>query len=287
MVGLTHRSMHSKMMAKLSFSTLLMAVLYSYPAAHGWAQVSNLCPQPLKVAYNDWAPYAFQGPKGVALGLDIEIMAQLAAELGCEVSFIYIPAKRSHQMLKQGTVDLMMGATQTPERQTYARFSDEYRDEEVKLFANAGSQDYRQLRQWEDLFTYKLRLLAPVAGWYGKDYEQFRARLAQAHLLILSPDLDKSVHMLAYGRGDVMIGDAAAVSYIAKRYPNIQLVPLNITLERSGIHLMLSQVSMGAAQLAAFNQAIHTLTRRGTIAHLQQKWQSSLHISSLQKDGDS
>ncbi|MGL5392643.1 MAG: substrate-binding periplasmic protein, partial [Shewanella sp.] len=199
--------------------------------------------------------------------------------------------KRSHQMLKLGTLDLMMGATQTPARQVYAHFSAAYRDEALKLFANAKGQDYRHLRQWEDIFTYKLRLLVPVTGWYGKDYANSRQRLEAANLLILSPDLDKSLHMLGYGRADILIGDAMAVAYIAKHYsgiepgiepriePRIELVPLDIPLERSSIHLMLSKISMGPLQLAAVNQAIHALTQRGAIAQLQQKWQPNNSVT--------
>lgn len=256
------------------FSHILLLCIFIFPA---WSVPSeanaSACSNPIKVGYNDWPPYAWQDMQGEAQGLDVELLRAFAEFLGCEINFINVPAKRSHQMLKSGSLDIMMGATKTVEREEYSFFSDPYRDEEVRLFVLDENKDNVKLEQWQDIFTQKLRLLVPISGWYGADYEKTRERLALENLLILSPDVDKSVQMLTYDRADLMIGDAIAMPYIASQHQGVRLSALKPILDHNPIHLMLSKQSMSPLLLAQFNRAIKALTINGEIARIVYKWQ--------------
>ncbi|MFV0597316.1 substrate-binding periplasmic protein [Shewanella sp.] len=256
------------------FSQILLLCIFIFPAFGAPSEAAvSVCLNPLRVGYNDWPPYAWQDPQGEALGLDVELLRAFAKHLGCEVSFINVPAKRSHQMLKSGSLDIMMGATKTAEREEYAFFSTFYRDEEVRLFVLDENKDKIQLTQWQDIFSQKLRLLVPISGWYGVDYEQTRQRLEQEHLLILSPDPDKSVQMLTYGRADLIVGDAIAMPYIASQHQGVRLSPLKLVLDRNQIHLMFSKQTSSSSQLQQFNAAIKALRANGEIARIVYKWQ--------------
>lgn len=256
------------------FSHILLLYIFIFPA---WSVPSeanaSACSNPIKVGYNDWPPYAWQDMQGEAQGLDVELLRAFAEFLGCEINFINVPAKRSHQMLKSGSLDIMMGATKTVEREEYSFFSDPYRDEEVRLFVLDENKDNVKLERWQDIFTQKLRLLVPISGWYGADYENTRERLALENLLILSPDVDKSVQMLTYDRADLMIGDAIAMPYIASQHQGVRLSALKPILDHNPIHLMLSKQSMSPLLLAQFNRAIKALTINGEIARIVYKWQ--------------
>lgn len=256
------------------FSHILLLYIFIFPA---WSVPSeanvSACSNPIKVGYNDWPPYAWQDMQEEAQGLDVELLRAFAEFLGCEINFINVPAKRSHQMLKSGSLDIMMGATKTVEREEYSFFSDPYRDEEVRLFVLDENKDNVKLERWQDIFTQKLRLLVPISGWYGADYEKTRERLALENLLILSPDVDKSVQMLTYDRADLMIGDAIAMPYIASQHQGIRLSALKPILDHNPIHLMLSKKSISPLLLAQFNRAIKALTINGEIARIVYKWQ--------------
>lgn len=256
------------------FSHILLLCIFIFPTFGAPSEaVVSVCLNPLRVGYNDWPPYAWRDQQGEAQGLDVELLRAFAEHLGCEVIFINVPAKRSHQMLKSGSLDMMMGATKTAKREEYALFSAAYRDEEVRLFVLDEKKDKIQLTQWQDIFSQKLRLLVPISGWYGVDYEHTRQRLEQEHLLILSPDADKSVQMLTYGRADLIIGDAMAMPYIASQHQGVRLSPLKPVLDRNQIHLMLSKQTLSSAQLKQFNAAIKALSTNGEIARIVYKWQ--------------
>lgn len=261
-------------MSLLKLSCVLFMLVFILPAQSA-AQAADprSCSTRLKVGYNDWPPYAWQDPQGDAQGLDVDLMRAFALYLGCEVSFVNVPAKRSHQMLKAGNLDVMMGATMTEARQEYAYFSAHYRDEEVRLFVLDAQKTLISVETWSDIFAKKLRLLVPSSGWYGDDYHKSQYRLEQEHLLVLSPDAEKSVQMLVYGRADVIIGDAMAMPYIASQYQDVKLAPLKLVLDQNHIHLMLSKVSMTPELLGQLDLAIQTLMDNGEIARVIHKWQ--------------
>ena len=261
-------------MSLFKYVPVLLLFFLALPAKSALQVNSPLpCHKTIKVGYNDWPPYAWQDPQGEAQGLDVDLMRAFAVYLGCKINFINVPAKRSHQMLKAGQLDVLMGATMTDERQAYAHFSSYYRDEELRLFVLDEQKDQINVDKWEDIFTKKLRLLVPSSGWYGVDYQESQYRLEQEHLLVLSPDSDKSVQMLTYGRGDMIVGDTMAMPYIASQHQHIKLVPLKLVLDQNHIHLMLSKASMTPSQLEQFNHAIKAMMDNGEIARVINKWQ--------------
>ncbi|MCH1929032.1 transporter substrate-binding domain-containing protein [Shewanella sp. A25] len=255
-----------------NFVLLLLFIALEIPLSVTAATLNPVCPTPIRVGYNDWPPYAWQALNGEESGLDIELMRDFAEYIGCQVTFIKIPAKRSHQMLKEGALDMMMGATLTLERQDYAFFSRAYREEEIRLFALDKSDSHLELTQWEDIFEQKLRLLVPNSGWFGTDYERTQHRLDLAHLLVLSPGPDKSVQMLNHGRADLILGEAIAIPYASQRQ-GIRLSVLPMVLAQHDIHLMFSKASMTALQVEQFDLAIDTFRQNGLLNNALLKWQ--------------
>ncbi|MGX2954181.1 substrate-binding periplasmic protein [Shewanella sp. JL219SE-S6] len=112
----------------------LLLLLFALPT---WAKE---CQQGLTLAYNDWPPYAWTDAFGQPQGLDIEASRLISGKVGCPLSIEAIPAKRAHQMLKSGRIDLLAGATKLPQRQLYAHFSLAYRSEEVRIFVKQGTK---------------------------------------------------------------------------------------------------------------------------------------------------
>ncbi|UJF23469.1 substrate-binding periplasmic protein [Shewanella sp. OMA3-2] len=234
----------------------------------------SVCPEPIKVGFNDWAPYSWIDASGHAVGLDIDILTLVANNLGCQIHFINMPIKRAHQMLKAGTLDMMMGASYTKEREKYAFFTQSYRKEEIRLFTKADSLPQISVDKWQDIFSQKLKLLAPTYGWYGKDYLQSKAELQNQGLLVISQDAAQSVRMLAYKRGDILIGDSISLPYIANQSEGLALAPLPLIVNTNKIHFMLSKQTKKPALLQEMNNAISTLSNHGALAKVVNKWQN-------------
>lgn len=258
---------------KLKVLALLVSTLYLIPDISHGQEAASICPEPIRVGFDDWAPYAWNDPSGKAVGLDVDMLTLVANHLGCKLIFSHMPAKRAHQMLKLGTLDMMMGASYMQEREVYADFSDSYRNEEIKLFVKSEMASRIKIEKWSDIMTKQLKLLAPVYGWYGQDYLQSKNELIRQGLLVISPNTAQSVQMLAYNRGDILIGDAISLPYVASLSENIALTPLAFLVDSNKIHFLLSKKTNNPILLTEVNRAILALSSRGALARVIVKWQ--------------
>ncbi|ABL99277.1 ABC transporter substrate-binding protein [Shewanella amazonensis] len=248
----------------------LVLILFSWPTFA--VQTQTICQAPLHVAYNDWPPYSWSDEVGEPLGLDVDLLKAFARRVGCVLEFDKMPARRSHQLMHLGKVDIMMGASKTAEREEYAHFSVPYRLEQVGLFSidNGGVVS---LGSWQQVLDSSLKLLVPQAGWYGEAYESSKRSLAMHNQLVESPDLLKSVQMLSRGRAELAIGDALSLPFIASQHEKVHLFRHPLRLTESDIHLMFSRATFDEARVRAFNDAIRGAAEDGEIASLLLKWE--------------
>ncbi|QYJ86946.1 transporter substrate-binding domain-containing protein [Shewanella mesophila] len=261
------------MFVTLQKLTALTVIFCLFPNLTWGKETVTLCAEPIKVGFNDWAPYSWIDTSDNAVGLDVDMLTLIAANLGCEVDFIKMPVKRAHQMLKVGSLDMLMGASYTKDRNEYAYFSKSYRDEEIRLFVTADKASEITINQWQDIFNKKLTLLAPSYGWYGKDYLKSKAELIRQNLLVISPTTVQSVQMLAYGRGDILIGDAISLPYVANHSEDVAITPLALIVDSNKIHFMISKKAHHSELLEEIDQAISTLSNHGALARVVNKWQ--------------
>ena len=75
------------------------------------ALAGAVCTRPLRVPFEDWRPYSFVSAGGHHTGLETEILAAVAHELGCEVEYVNgLPRNRRLPMLAAGELDLLLAA---------------------------------------------------------------------------------------------------------------------------------------------------------------------------------
>lgn len=135
------------------------------------SQVAALCERPLKVAAEYWPPYSEQGEDGWQ-GIDVDHVRSLIQRAGCEVVFLNTPSSRAHLMLEKGEIDILMAASDVPERHRYALFSKPYRREVMAVFALAGREDVPD--SFSALQASTHILVAPRSGWYGEAFAAVR-----------------------------------------------------------------------------------------------------------------
>lgn len=266
--------------AARTMTAALMLLSWLLPLSSSQAACSHV----LHVGFNDWPPYSWSEGTGPALGLDVELLKVFAERAGCEIVFDKMPPKRSHQLMRSGKIDIMMGASRTEDRVSYAFFSLPYRLEVVSLFS-MESASVNDISSWAQVMTAKHKLLVPQAGWYGDDFEQNKDHMLRRDLLVESPDLLRSVQMLARGRGDLAIGDSLSLPYIASQSEQLHLYRHSVRLSESEIHLMFSRESMSKEEVDAFNHAIGLAGEEGEIARLQFKWEQ-ISLSRIEGHSD-
>lgn len=227
----------------------------------------------MTMALEQWPPYLYRDAQGRATGLDLELLRAIFKEAHCTlVTLPELPTARRQLLFQKGGLDLMLAASETPERQSYARFSIAYRDEAVGLFSKSGAPAvHRQISSFAQLARGKSTLLAPKVGWYGAQYAAARPALEKAGRLNAFGSFQQGVRMLEAGRADLLLGDVLAVRHEA-RQQGVALNTLPFLVLRAPVHLMLNAHTTSAADLARLNTAITHLEQRGALAAIRARY---------------
>ena len=223
---------------------ILLLLILSAPAA-------ALCDRTLRVAAEHWPPYSVLSEDGWQ-GTDVDRVRALLRRAGCEVIFMDTPPGRSHVMLEKGEVDILMAASDVPDRHRYALFSKPYRREVMAVFALSGRNNlptsFAALRGGDHI------LVAPRSGWYGEDYAAVRGDLIGNHQLVAFDYTHQAVSILAAGRADLLMGDQQSILIVADNL-GVKLSQRWVAND-APVHLMLSRATLTPTLLQRINTAL-------------------------------
>lgn len=235
-----------------------------------WA---NACSKVITVATGQWEPYAYYDAQKRFVGLDAEMTRAIFDEAGCTlVELAPMPPSRNMYLFERGQIDLLTGASETAERRKHAFFSLPYRGERVGLFALADKIGlFKAIRSFADVMQAPVSLLAPRVGWYGVDYEKHMLALKSGGRLSQFVDFQQGIRMLAAGRGNFILGDAAGIEHAAVR-EGVKVQPLPFWLVDADVHLMLGRAAVAEADVRRLDAAIERLQKRGALERIRRSY---------------
>jgi polar amino acid transport system substrate-binding protein len=241
-------------------------------AASAALDAAAACSKPLVMATEPWPPYVITDP-GKTGGLDIELAQAVTREAGCQlVVSDAIPTVRRMILFQRGSFDLMLAASDIPERRGFARFTLPYRHETVGLFtlsSRAGSM--RALAGLEGLAGSRHKILVPRIGWYGERFAALRPQFVRQARLYDYGTLAQGMQMLKAGRADLLMADQAAVAYAA-RHAGIQVERLPLVVYSAPVSFMLSKASTVPADVEALDGAIARLEKSGALQAIRDRY---------------
>lgn len=246
----------------------LLAAACLLACAHAGA-----CSRALNMVIEEWPPYSYTNEENLQTGLDMDMAKAILKEAGCTlVTAPPLPSVRRALLFERGEFDLMLAATDTPERRRFARFSNAYRHETVALFALARDYArYAGINGMAALARGQAAVLAPRVGWYGQDFARAAPGLRAAGRLFEFGSFDQGLRMLGAGRAPLIMGDRAAIMYEAQRQ-RLALRQLPFVLAQAPVHLMLSRASTTEDDLARINAAIARLEKNGSLQALRARY---------------
>ncbi len=212
-------------------------------------------------------------PGGERKGLDLELADAIMAEAKCTLVFSDgVSRLRRDLLFSQGQVDLILAASNTPERQAIARFTAPYRMEVVRLFALPDSaQRYQGVKGFDDILRLGERVLAPTGGWYGQDYANAEPKLQARGLLSTYKSFDQGLKMLEAGRGGLIMGDFLGLNK-SSATTGVAITPIAYIVLRAPVHLMLNRANISEEQVGRINGAIARLEARGVLKAIRHKY---------------
>ncbi|WP_246840929.1 ABC transporter substrate-binding protein [Hahella sp. CCB-MM4] len=233
----------------------VVVILFLFSSA---AAYSN-CSKTIVVNQTNWRPYMYINDKGEMAGLDHELVKAILETAQCNYEFVQMPSKRALLELENGRIDMVAGASITPAREKYGRFTASYRDETMVLFIRRDQSGYFPAKDLDQLLnSYQLIMGAVIGAYYGAEYEALNHKqLSQRNQLVLLKDNHALLPLLLNYRVDLVVGDRVSLSFIANEMGiGGQVSVHDHVLNRDLVHFLLSRKSTTAEDVESINQAI-------------------------------
>jgi polar amino acid transport system substrate-binding protein len=212
-------------------------------------------------------------PGAPRTGLDLELADVIVRAAGCELIVSDgLSRQRRDLLFSLGQADLILAASDTPEREQIARFSLPYRMEVVRLFSlQRRRARYATVAGFADLVRMGEKLLVPAGGWYGPAYAAAEPALQANGQLATFKTFDLGLHMLEAGRAGLIMGDAVGMQKAAAR-SGVPIAPLEFIVLRAPVHLMLNRLTVSAQDVERINAAIGRLEANGTLRSIRRHY---------------
>ena len=232
----------------------------------------------LTIGFDIWEPYQFIDIGEQDRGLDIDIAEATAELMGCELEFQQATWVDLLYDMQSGDVDLLMGASKTAERETYAYFSQGYRDEHFVLFVR--EEDQRQYSDMSliDILESDKRIGIVDSYYYGDEFQEYyiqrrdddsgngaefvSAMMGEFNLVrLLDHDIDGFLE-------DRVVGH----SLIRRKGLSEYIAPADIELSSGSVYVMFSKESTDEDLVETFNQALDELRESGEYEQIMSRY---------------
>jgi polar amino acid transport system substrate-binding protein len=220
------------------------------PAAEPLRLVNDGYLGPLEDVAEDKAP-----------GLGVEVLRQVFASLGQDVSFDLFPTERAWMMVIRGESDGMLATFRTGDQERYCSFPDEplIQDRWV-MFVRAADIGKLKFSSPDDLIGHDVAIREQVLGVPEQPTEspELSKFLREHHNMVATSGTIVSLRMLAAGRVDyALVSLAYGISEIAKMGLSGKIEPLlSRSVSEQGVYVCFSKVRVSPALVDAFSRAL-------------------------------
>jgi polar amino acid transport system substrate-binding protein len=218
----------------------------------------------LKVGWSSWYPYKYlkvPGLESSLTGLDIELLKLIAADTGFGLHYEEMSLQATLDGLKSGAIDMMSGASYSPERAQYAYYSKPYRNEENALYVIRDKNKNYNFHTVAEFIDYikknNFRLAVKNAGILADpELNSFVRDPTNAKYIVPFNIESEALKSLIDNESDGFIADRiAGSSLVWLAHLDGQVAEHNLNM-KTGIHFIFSKKTVNPAVVEAFNKAI-------------------------------
>lgn len=243
------------------------ALSAALPAAAQSALQEILSSGTLKVGTTgDWNPMTMRDPATNSYtGYDIDVMTELAKDLGVEVEFVPTDWKTLVSGVTAGKYHITGSASISPARAKAAGYSNSYFSlATVPLILGRNAERFQD---WDDLNQPDVTVAATLGTTQEKQVKAFFPN-AQ-HQIVEAPARDFQ-EVLA-GRADAHITSNVEANKLVEQYSQMMIVPVNEPRAPTPIAMLMPQADQ--VWINYVNTWIRLKTEQGFFDTLGQKWQ--------------
>jgi cyclohexadienyl dehydratase len=250
-------------------SIAVLTILATAPANAQSALQDILGNGVLKVGTTgDWNPMTMKDPATNSYtGYDIDVMTQLAKDMGVKVEFVPTDWKTLVSGVTSGKYHMTGSASISPARAKAAGYSNSYFS--LATVPLVLAKNAAKFKDWSDLDKSGVTVAATLGTTQEKQVKQFFPNAA--HKIVEAPARDFQ-EVLA-GRADAHITSNVEAYKLVAKYPQMMIVPVMAPKAPTPIAMLLPQADQ--VWINYVNTWIALKTERGFFAGLGKKWQLS------------
>jgi polar amino acid transport system substrate-binding protein len=225
------------------------------------------------MGWDPWEPYQYLSPDDKVRGLEIELISAIASNAGCAVTFVQNDWMNLLKGIRDGSVDMLGGASKTAAREEFSLFSDPYRKESFVLYVRTEQLESYAGKSLEDLLDEKFRLGVTEDYIYGDEISKLQDNENYQSQIISVPISEVNYYNLTQQQVDGFLEDPFVATYTVKRKGLVsQISATSITVESGDVALMFSKKSVKPAVVEAFNKGLAALKSSGEYRKILDKY---------------
>ena len=227
-----------------------------------WAFSGRASPaEPLRLVNDDYLGPSEELADDKAPGLGVEVLRQVFAGLGQDVSFEPFPTKRAWMMVIRGEREGMLAMLRTSEGERFCSFPDEplVQDRWV-LFVRTADIGNLKFSSFDDLIGHDVAIREPVPGMSEQPSAspELLKFLREHHNMVETNGTTVSLRMLAAGRVDYAVVNLNyGMSEIAKMGLSGKIEPLlSRSVIEEGVYICFTKARVSPRFVDAFSGAL-------------------------------
>lgn len=226
-----------------------------------------------KMGFDVWEPYQYVDVDGVVRGLDIELISNVLEDIGCQAEFVQGTWVNLLEDLRNGDVDMLLGASKTDAREEFAYFSEPYRMEEFSLYIR---KDDPKRAAYDDIDAFiangsKIGVVGDY--YYGPRISILLDGNATSKFFVSGIMGELNVARLLDMDIDGFLEDSfVGASMVRRKALGDYIVAHGFTVETGDIYVMFSRASVTEEQVNTFSQALDTFKNSASYTEIVGKY---------------
>lgn len=211
---------------------------------------------------SNYPPFSHQDKRGHPVGFDLEVAQALCAALHRPCTFVFRSLDGLLDAMREGSLDLLMGVSETPERSAYMEFSEPYFRARSVYIGRPGVE------------SFSVGQTVKIGVRKGSVQMDHALRRRGDRAEVVADEFGVILRKLAHGELDmVLANDLAAYAFlISDRGQDFEVLGEPLPLE-SFPHAVRIGVNKGARGLReAVNQGIREIRFNGTFGRINRNF---------------
>ena len=227
----------------------------------------------LNMGWDPWEPYQYLTPENEVKGLEIELVSAMAKEAGCDIKFVQKNWMNLLNGIRNGSIDVLGGASKTSARESFAHFSDQYRYESFVLYVRKGEAAKYTGSSLKEILAGDFKLGVTEDYIYGDEVSELQDSPDNANKFVSVPTTEVNYYNLVQNQIDGFLEDPFVAAYTIKRKGlGDQIEAHPISVHSGDVSLMFSKKSVSEETVVAFNDALTKLKESGEYKKILDKY---------------